>query len=93
MPDLRSLVRAMVEATGATVLEAATGVEACERVREGGIDLVLLDMHMPVMDGAQTVATLRREGFGLPVVALSADVIPVDVARLLALDAALAEAG
>jgi len=93
VPDLRSLVRAMVEATGATVLEAATGVEACERVREGGIDLVLLDMHMPVMDGAQAVATLRREGFGLPVVALSADVIPVDVARLLALDAALAEAG
>ncbi len=87
MPDLRSLVRAMVEATGATVLEA------CERVREGGIDLVLLDRHMPVMDGAQAVATLRREGFGLPVVALSADVIPVDVARLLALDAALAEAG
>jgi signal transduction histidine kinase/CheY-like chemotaxis protein len=91
--DLRLLVRTWVEATGAAVLEAAHGEEACALVRGGGIDLVLMDMHMPVMDGPQAVATLRAEGFRLPIHACSADVMPEEVERFIALgcDGALAK--
>ena len=83
--DLRELVAGWVAATGASVRKAANGREACAAVREGGIDLVLMDMHMPVMDGREAVAALRAEGFALPMVALSADVMPAEVDAFLAL--------
>ncbi|WP_156890121.1 hybrid sensor histidine kinase/response regulator [Silanimonas lenta] len=82
--DLRRLLRLRVEATGAHVVEAGDGETALARLREGGIDLVLLDMHMPGMDGRETVRRLRAAGGRLPVYACSADVLPEDVAAFLA---------
>ncbi|GIX39199.1 MAG: hypothetical protein KatS3mg128_0248 [Silanimonas sp.] len=91
--DLRRLLRLRVEATGASVVEAGDGETALARLREGGIDLVLLDMHMPGMDGRETVRRLRAAGERLPVYACSADVLPEDVAAFLAegCDGALAK--
>ena len=91
--DLRALLRARIEATGAEVVEAANGQEALERLASAKPDLVLMDMHMPVMDGRDAVATLRLEGHRLPVYACSADVMEEEVARFIALgcDGALAK--
>lgn len=91
--DLRALLRARIEATGAEVIEAANGQEALARLAETPPDLVLMDMHMPVMDGREAVAQLRREGHRLPVYACSADVMEADVAAFLAIgcDGALAK--
>jgi two-component system, sensor histidine kinase len=44
---------------GATPIEASSGAEALRRIAAGGIDLVLLDMNMPEMDGLETFAALR----------------------------------
>lgn len=91
--DLRLLVRTEVAATGAEVLEAANGLEACALVRAAPPDLVLMDMNMPVMDGRQAVAELRAEGHRLPIYACSADVMAEDIEHFLALgcDGALAK--
>jgi CheY-like chemotaxis protein len=67
------------------VIEAANGREALARLAEASPDLVLMDMHMPVMDGRDAVAQLRREGHRLPVYACSADVMAADVASFIAI--------
>jgi two-component system cell cycle sensor histidine kinase/response regulator CckA len=57
----RSVTKGMLEAYGYTVEVAANGREALERVRDGsGIDLVLTDIAMPIMDGAEAFRDLRR---------------------------------
>ena len=40
---------------------AANGVEALRILRKGGIDLVLTDLNMPVMDGVELLASIREE--------------------------------
>ncbi len=91
--DLRVLLRSRIEATGAEVVEASNGREALERVADAAPDLVLMDMHMPVMDGRDAVARLRADGHRLPVYACSADVMEDDVAGFMAVgcDGALAK--
>jgi CheY-like chemotaxis protein len=83
--DLRALLRARIEATGAEVIEAVNGREALDGLAAAAPDLVLMDIHMPVMDGRDAVAQLRREGHAMPVYACSADVMEDDVAAFIAL--------
>ncbi len=91
--DLRELLRARIAATGAEVVCAADGREALEQIAGQTPDLVLMDMHMPEMDGREAVARLRQAGHRLPVYACSADVMAEDVASFIALgcDGALAK--
>ncbi|MGD9832888.1 MAG: response regulator [Piscinibacter sp.] len=51
--------------------EAASGPEAVARVREGGIDVVLLDIAMPQRDGLDVLRQLKSEYPKLPVLMLS----------------------
>ncbi len=58
------------------VVEAREGSEALERLAAGRFDLVLLDLHMPGMDGMETIARIRRARAAwsdVPVAALTAD--------------------
>ena len=73
--DLRAALGSMVASTGAQVECVEDGAQAVARVRGGGIDLVLMDIHMPVLDGMQATAQLRRDGWHGPIIALSADVL------------------
>jgi signal transduction histidine kinase/DNA-binding NarL/FixJ family response regulator len=81
VPDLRRLVSSLLRSAGAEVVEVANGREAFERASAEPFDLLLLDMHMPVMDGREATEALRAGGYRGPIVALTADVIAEDVAR------------
>ena len=48
------------------VLEAENGRVALERIREGGVDLVLSDWNMPELNGMGLLQSLRREGNDIP---------------------------
>lgn len=50
-PDIRLLLRVELGAEGHRILEAGDGREALELLRAEAVDLVLLDMMMPVLDG------------------------------------------
>ncbi len=65
----------------AEVLEAANGQQALEQLAQTGVDLVLMDMVMPVMDGIEATRRLRQNVLWqqLPVMGLTANVNPVDL--------------
>jgi len=71
----RELLHALLEEYGFDLHEATNGAEAVERVRQGGIDLVLMDVQMPVMDGLTATRVLREDGCVIPIVALTANVM------------------
>lgn len=72
---VRSQLRTALEAKGARVVEAENGNEALWRARENAIDLVIADIHMPVMDGIRLVEELRKrpEHAGTPIFILTSD--------------------
>jgi two-component system cell cycle sensor histidine kinase/response regulator CckA len=67
---LRQAIRHLLEAEGHTVLEAANGVEALQlfRQRQDEIDLVLLDLLMPEMDGGEALVALRAIDADVPII-------------------------
>jgi signal transduction histidine kinase/CheY-like chemotaxis protein len=68
----------LLMASGARVVEAASGPEALKRLEQGGVDAVLLDLMMPGMDGAETLQHIRAAyGNRIPVIAMTADVLAV----------------
>jgi DNA-binding response OmpR family regulator len=67
---LRGLVREALEATGHRVTAVGTGSDALLRALEGGIDLVLLDLNLPDVDGIEVARRLANEE--VPIVMLTA---------------------
>lgn len=67
------------------LIHAVNGVEALELVRSCQIDLLLMDMKMPLLDGLSTTAEIRKFNTQLPIVALTAHAFETD--RLAALAA------
>jgi len=53
------------------LVEASTAAEALQKVRGNHIDLMLLDVGLPDMDGREAVKIMRREGFKSPIVMLT----------------------
>lgn len=56
----RALLRTAFEAKGARVIEAENGREGLWRARSEHVDLIVCDIHMPVMDGLQMIQELRK---------------------------------
>jgi signal transduction histidine kinase/CheY-like chemotaxis protein len=70
------------------IVEAVNGAEALAALEREPFDIVLLDMHMPVMDGPTTIRHIRNSGkpwASMPVVALTADAMSGDRERYLAM--------
>ena len=86
-PVNRDLLRIMLQAAGCDTLEAADGVEGVEAVASGFVDLVLMDVRMPRMDGLSATHAVRRlngPARDVPILAVTADAMPEDAARCLA---------
>jgi class 3 adenylate cyclase/CheY-like chemotaxis protein len=74
LPQNVRLLRAVLEPRGYVVVEASSGPEALSRLGEGDIDLVLLDVMMPLMDGYEICRRIRADPVTafLPVVMITA---------------------
>lgn len=82
-PDYRFLLRMVLRGRDIEVIEAANGARALETIESRLPDLVITDLRMPVMDGAELVTRLRAEErtANVPVLLWSADPdrsLPVD---------------
>jgi two-component system chemotaxis response regulator CheY len=58
--SLRSVLRAVLESKGVTVIEAENGSEGLSMARERAVDVIVADIHMPVMDGVRMIREIRR---------------------------------
>jgi signal transduction histidine kinase/ActR/RegA family two-component response regulator len=87
-PLNRTVARLFLEPHGLKVAEAENGRQALEMLRTQSFDLILLDVHMPVMDGPETIRRIRDadEAWAtVPVIALTADAMTGDREKLLAM--------
>lgn len=66
------VAQTMLENCGATVDVASNGLEALEKLNAARHRLVLMDLHMPEMDGYEATVLLRKRGETLPIIALTA---------------------
>ncbi len=84
----RQVVRLFLQPQGALITEATNGQEALDALARQPFDLVLLDVHMPVMDGTEAIRRIRASApplCDLPVIALTADAMSGDRERLIGL--------
>ena len=80
--NIRELVSVYLTSAGYSVECAADGMEALTTVRAGGIDLVVLDIMLPGMDGAAVCSAIREES-RIPVIMLTARDSDLDKVALL----------
>lgn len=83
-PDNQMLITHYLRMAGARVEAANNGREACDMVQLKNYDVVLMDLQMPVMDGFEATAELRRSGYVKPILALTAHAMKEDRLRCLA---------
>ena len=81
----RLVMTEMLLKTGVDIVVAEDGEQALQRLPEQPVDLVLMDIQMPGMDGCEATRLLRRnkEWADLPVIALTANVMAKDVQHYL----------
>ena len=84
-PDNRKLVRRVLEAEGYAVAEAKDGQQAMERLTTERIDLALMDINMPEIDGYTLTTRIKSmpQFAHLPIVAVTANVMRGDRERSL----------
>jgi two-component system, cell cycle response regulator DivK len=79
-PDNRSLIRRVLQAEGYLVVEAVNATQALEKLEYGSVDLVLMDINMPEMDGYTLTAKIKaiQKFSRIPIIAVTANVMRGD---------------
>lgn len=71
-PDIAELIALHLGKEGYQLLKAGDGREAVRLVQANGIDLVILDIMMPHMDGYEVIRVIREQQHRMPIIFLSA---------------------
>ena len=74
----RKLISTVLEQYGYNVTQACDGVDALEQMDKKHIDLIILDIMMPRMDGFELTDTLRQTGCNIPILMVTAKQSPLD---------------
>ncbi|MCH5249139.1 MAG: response regulator transcription factor [Lachnospiraceae bacterium] len=82
-PEIRDILRLYLEKDGYDIIEAADGIEAMTAIKDETIDLIILDIMMPGIDGYRVLRNIR-ENNNIPVIILSAQ--SEDSDKILGLD-------
>jgi len=70
-PQIRSMIRLILERAGYEVSEASDGAEGIRRFREKPSDLIITDLIMPNKDGIGMIIELKKDFPGVKVIAMS----------------------
>ena len=84
-PVNRLVIQRLLKSQGYTqVTVVEDGLQAVQACEQSVFDLVLMDCQMPIMDGLEATQELRRRGFGIPILALTASAVAGDRERCIA---------
>ena len=86
-PDNQRLISLYITSTGASVVVVNNGQEAVEKAIGASFDLIMMDMQMPVMGGADAIQWLRQVGNQTPIAMLTANAMKEEKERCLKLGA------
>ena len=81
LPECRWLVELFLRNTGYQFVGAGSATEALFILKTHDVDLVLMDLQMPEVDGYQAVTYLRGQGFRKPIIALTAHAMNAEVTK------------
>lgn len=83
-PFNQKLIVKLLRGYGADCLVANNGLEAIEIAGDLHVDVVLMDIHMPVVDGVTACETIMQQsGESPPIIGLTADITPMEQQRML----------
>ena len=84
-PDLRKLLEIQFTQKGFTCQLATNGLEAIQLLETQSVDLMIMDLNMPELDGWQAAAAIRAQAptRAIPIIALTAYSLEGDRARAL----------
>ena len=74
----RRLMQTVLEQYGYSVIQAIDGLDALDQLDKKHIDLIILDVMMPRMDGFELTEALRQSGCNIPILMVTAKQSPVD---------------
>jgi len=79
-PDNRNLIRRVLNADGYSVVEAINAAQAIEKLEDNRIDLILMDINMPDIDGYTLTSKIKsiQKFSKIPIVAVTANVMRGD---------------
>jgi two-component system cell cycle response regulator DivK len=79
-PDNRNLIRRVLEAEDYSVVDAINAGQAIEKLENNKVDLILMDINMPDMDGYTLTTKIKgiQKFSGIPIVAVTANVMRGD---------------
>jgi CheY-like chemotaxis protein len=70
--DIRTMLGTYLQLMGYQVVEAANGLRAIQLAKQEYLDLILIDLYMPVMDGFTAIQIIREQSQTIPIIAMSA---------------------
>ncbi|MFN2151163.1 MAG: response regulator [Anaerolineales bacterium] len=86
-PDNMMLVQRALEARGYTLLKAFNGLDGIDTAENKDIDLILLDINLPDIDGYEVAQRLRKSNNSklayLPIIAITANALKGDAQKAL----------
>jgi CheY-like chemotaxis protein len=68
---VRMTIRLVLEREGHTVVQATDGLAGMKAIKAGGIDLLIVDIFMPGMDGIETIREVHQHQPDLPAIVIS----------------------
>ena len=83
-PDNRLLLERFLKSDGAEVDLASDGVEAVKMALKNVYNVIVMDVQMPNLDGRQATEQLRKSGYSVPIIALTADATKEERNRCIA---------
>lgn len=71
----RIVISNILQGANYKTIEAENGMDAVEHVlKNKNIDVILMDIHMPLMDGIEATKIIKEKGYNIPIIALTADI-------------------